>query len=345
VQITEGNLILYKTKPYGKYRNIRVNHFTCHSTYTHGYRISIWKTSRRKQDIKTERKESGVTLVNKNIALSGYSGKPIVTDIFSADDNIKKSVIIYAHGFNGFKDWGNFDLIARQFAAAGFVFIKFNFSHNGTTPEHPEEFVDLDAYGENNYTKEFYDLQVVIDWASNTSNPYAKHIDQEQLFLIGHSRGGGIVLIKAAEEKRIKAIATWASVAECKTPWSTWNEQKLSEWKQTGVQYYLNGRTKQQMPLHYQLYEDYQNNNDRLDVQKAISKLNIPVLVCHGTKDEAVKVENAYLLKEHNPTAEVFIVESDHVFGRKHPWTGNHLPEAMQEVIDRTISFFSEVKT
>jgi len=279
----------------------------------------------------------------KNLCIEGSQNKPIATDVFFIKDKKQKPVIIYAHGFNGFKDWGNFDLIAHQFAKAGFVFIKFNFSHNGTTPENPEAFTDLTAYAENNYSKELYDLQAVIDWTIDTSNNYADEINYQELFLIGHSRGGGIVLIKAAEEKQVKAVTTWASVAACKTPWSTWDDEKLNRWKQTGVEYYLNGRTKQQMPLHYQLYEDYRNNKQRLDVLTAIKNLSIPVLICHGTKDEAVSVEKAQLLKKANDNAELFLVESDHVFGRKHPWTEDHLPEAMQQIIDRTISFFSKV--
>ena len=284
-------------------------------------------------------------MVNKNYILQGFGERPMGADIFYAADNIKKPVVIYAHGFNGFKDWGNFDLVAKQFAEAGFVFIKFNFSHNGTTPDQPEEFVDLEAYGENNYTKELHDLQVVIDWATDINNPHANQIDEQRLFLIGHSRGGGIVLIKAAEENKVKAVTTWASVAECKTPWSTWNEEKLHEWKETGVQYYLNGRTKQQMPLHYQLYEDYLNNKNRLDILQATSNLSIPLLICHGTNDEAVNVEKAHLLKSTNDAIELFLVESDHVFGRKHPWTEDHLPGAMQQVIDRTIDFFNSLNS
>ncbi len=276
----------------------------------------------------------------KNILIAGYAGKPIATDIFYNGDQGTKPVVIYAHGFNGFKDWANFDIIAKQFAEAGFVFIKFNFSHNGTTPAHPEEFVDLEAYGENNYTKELHDLEAVIDWALNADNPYANMINATKLFLVGHSRGGGIVILKAGEDKRITAIATWASVAECRTPWGSWDEEKMKAWKQTGVQYYLNGRTNQNMPLYYQLYEDYMNNAERLDIQGTMKRLSIPVLVCHGTKDEAVSAEKAYLLKKENTAAELFLVDSDHVFGRKHPWTNDHLPPAMQAVVDKTIQFF-----
>src|SRR6185312_7221771 len=81
----------------------------------------------------------------KNILVNGVDKKPMTLDIFFENDTKQKPVIIYAHGFNGFKDWGNFDLIAEKFAKHNYVFVKFNFSHNGTTPEHVEEFADLEA--------------------------------------------------------------------------------------------------------------------------------------------------------------------------------------------------------
>jgi uncharacterized protein len=279
----------------------------------------------------------------KNILLPGSNNKPIPTDIFYKE--LKPNpVVIYAHGFNGFKDWANFDLVAKQFANAGFTFIKFNFSHNGTTPGDPENFVDLEAYGNNNYTKELHDLQVVMNWTLDNNNPHAAAIDANRLFLIGHSRGGCIVLLKAAEDDRVKAVTTWASVSECKTPWGRWDEQKLEQWKTTGVDYTVNSRTKQQMPVYYQLYLDYQNNKDRLDVISAVKRLKVPLLICHGTRDESVPVDRTHELHRANKNAELFLLESDHVFGRRHPWTEPHLPDAMQQVVNKTISFFSGIK-
>lgn len=276
----------------------------------------------------------------KNFLLTGSGDRPMAIDIFYASTTTAAPVIIYMHGFNGFKDWANWDLIARQFAEAGFVFIKFNSSHNGTTPEQPEEFVDLEAYGNNNYSKELFDLQVVIDWVLSAGNPHRAAINPNKLFLLGHSRGGGVAIIKAAEEPRVRALATWASVAEATTPWTNWSEEKMQEWSATGVQYYPNARTKQNLPIYYQLYEDYQANKDRFNILHAIARLQIPVLICHGTSDEAVPAAKAELLKQHQPAAELFLLESDHVFGRKHPWPENNLPGPMQVVLDRTIAFF-----
>lgn len=278
----------------------------------------------------------------KNIVLRGAENKPLALDIFYGDKDCNP-VVIYAHGFNGFKDWGNFDLIARQFAAAGFTFVKFNFTHNGTTPDNPEEFVDPEAYGNNNYSKELYDLQVVIDWVVKSGEPQDAPIDPNRIYLVGHSMGGGIVLLQAAGDPRVKGVAAWASISECKTPWGNWNAGRLEEWKRTGVQYVTNSRTMQELPLYYQLYEDYQGNKERLDIKAAVKRLTIPLLICHGTHDESVSIINAYELHAAARDAELFEVDSDHVFGRKHPWTEERLPPAMQQVVDKTIAFFKKI--
>lgn len=279
--------------------------------------------------------------IDKNIILQGQHGKPIVTDICYLKNSVPKPVIIYAHGINGFKDWGNFDIIAKHFASAGFTFIKFNFSHNGTTPEEPEAFADLEAYGNDNYTIQLDDLQTVIDWAWGSENPHTDQIDKDHIYLLGHSKGGGMALLKASEDSRVKKVATWASINVCKTPWGKWPQEKLDQWKEEGVQYLENKRTHQKLPLKYQLYLNYQHNKERLDIEKAVRSLQIPVLFCHGTEDDAIPITEAYKLHKWKPEAELFLVPSDHVFGRKHPWEEATLPIPMNEVLQETIRFFS----
>ena len=283
--------------------------------------------------------------ITKNIILPGADSKPIALDIFYKSNGGKMPAVVYAHGFNGFKDWGSFDIIARRFAENGFVFLKFNFSHNGTSPASPEEFTDLEAFGDNNYTKQLLDLNKVIDWMFDSRNEHQNVIDRNNIFLIGHSMGGGIAILHAAKDKRIKKLITWAGISECKTPWGTWPAEKIKEWKETGVQYYKNGRTGQQMPLGYKLYEDYQENTEKLNIENAIKSLDIPVLICHGTEDTAVSIEKAHDLIKWLPAAKLFTVESDHVFGRTHPWHGNELPAAMEAVVQESLNFLSGKNT
>jgi len=181
----------------------------------------------------------------------------------------------------------------------------------------------------------------VMDWVCDPGNSYHSFMNTDLICLIGHSMGGGIAILHASGDKRIKKLITWAAISECKTPWGGWPADKMEEWKQSGVAYYHNSRTHQQMPMYYQLYEDYLQNRERLDIQKAIGQPDIPILICHGSADPAVPVENAYLLKKWQPSAQLFINDSDHVFGRKHPWTSPELPPAMEEVVEASLQFLN----
>ena len=99
--------------------------------------------------------------------IKGCSKKNILIDTTLAEKNNSNKVVVFSHGFKGFKDWGPFNKIAEHFASNGFVFVKFNFSYNGTSIENPSDFVDLEAFGNNNFCKELDDLGLVIDWVVN----------------------------------------------------------------------------------------------------------------------------------------------------------------------------------
>jgi len=277
---------------------------------------------------------------NYNLSLKGSEQKPITVDITYETTGHKKPLVIFVHGFKGFKDWGHFGVVASYFAEKDFVFAKFNFSHNGTTIQNPLDFDDLEAFGNNNYLFELNDLESVLSTLL-VDEELKDAIDIEQVYLIGHSRGGAISIIKTAEDKRIKKIVTWAAVADIVNRNS---KHTIETWKQSGVVHTYNGRTKQQMPLNFQFYETILANKDRLDVSNAAKKINVPFLIIHGTKDEAVSLKDAYQLNEANDTSTLFIVEdANHTFGAKHPWEEVFLPNDANLIVDKTIQFLKEV--
>ncbi|MDC1533912.1 alpha/beta fold hydrolase [Polaribacter sp.] len=276
----------------------------------------------------------------KNFVIQGKHQKPIVTDVFYNETQQSQKVIIFCHGYKGFKDWGAWNLMAERLANAGYFFIKFNFSHNGGTLEQPIDFPDLEAFGNNNYTKELDDLQSVLDWISNNSQ-FKNTVDSNQISIIGHSRGGGIVTLKAAQDPRVKNIISLASVCDFASRSST--NSDLSAWKKTGVKYVLNGRTKQQMPHFYQFHEDFVQNKERLNIQRAAKKITIPHLIIHGDKDSSISATEAEKLHVWNPKSVLKIIENaNHVFNVSHPWTEKKGSEAFEKTIKICIDFLSQ---
>ncbi|WP_242928576.1 alpha/beta hydrolase family protein [Pontibacter vulgaris] len=266
-------------------------------------------------------------------------GRPFTADATYKQDGQPKPVVIYTHGFKGFKDWGHFNLLARYFAERGFVFIKFNFSYNGTTVEDHSDVHDLEAFGQNNFSLELDDLQALLDLVQDANGPLEQQeIDPDHIYLIGHSRGGGSVILKAAEDDRVKAVATWAAVNNFD---QRWDELERKQWKKEGVQWVMNARTGQRMPLYYQIVEDYLANIERLEIPKVIKKMRQPLLILHGEKDETLPAKMAYDLQSWKPDAEMHLLpEADHSFGGQHPYTHHELPEAARAAADLSIDFF-----
>ena len=240
-------------------------------------------------------------------------------------------VVVFGHGFAmGFSSYDN---IYNRIASLGYI-VLLPRTEGGTIAPPP---VHLD------FGKDLAFLAAQGMALNTVSTPtilttFNGNVIQKSA-IGGHSMGGGIATLHAAKDARIKKLITWAGINECKTPWANWNPEQLEQWKKTGIAYYKNSRTNQQMPLYYQLYQDFIDNEKVLNIQTAIKSLTIPILICHGKLDTAVPVEKALDLHRWQPNSKLFTLDTDHVFGRTHPWLMNNLPEAMQAVVDESIRF------
>lgn len=252
----------------------------------------------------------------ENLILKAENKKPILYDLYYKKSSSPIPMVIFCHGYKGFKDWGAWNLVAEAFANAGFCFLKFNFSHNGGTVEQPIDFPDLDAFAENNFSLEVDDMDRVI----NSIQSGNKNLIQEisTISIIGHSRGGGIVLIKAEEDKRIHKVVTWASVSDFKLRFQE-NTDNFEDWKKTGVTYIENSRTMQQLPHNFQFYEDFKANENRFTISRAVKNLKAPLLIIHGEDDPTVSLKEAQAIHSWNPKSRLVIIpNADHVFGAQH---------------------------
>ncbi|WP_210518967.1 alpha/beta hydrolase family protein [Hymenobacter terricola] len=281
-------------------------------------------------------------LTHSSFLLTGTRhGRPFEADATYRPDGQPKAVVVFVHGFKGFKDWGHFPLLADFFAERGFVFVKLNLSHNGIVVGGTGDLEDLEAFGRNNFSIELDDIGQVLDalFTPGATPLPAAETDLNRLFLVGHSRGGGLVLLKAAEDRRVRAVATWAAIAEVHPQWP---QPVFDEWQRAGVLHVPNTRTGQELPMHYQIVEDYHAHRPRLDIPHNVRrKLRQPLLIIHGDQDETVAVDAAHALQQLKPDAELLLVPGAmHMFGGAHPWPEKTLPEPARHVAEATAAFF-----
>lgn len=278
--------------------------------------------------------------MKKECVIEGRNGKPVSFDLNWNEKAEQQPLVVFAHGFKGFKDWGTFNAIADHFVANGFAFLKLNFSYNGVSPDNLVDFVDLEAFGNNTFSKEMDDFDAVFDWVQQELKA-DKTFDTTQLTLIGFSRGGGVAVVEAAENPAIKKLVTWAAVGDFRSRYSA---VQIEAWKKEGVLYIPNARTGQQMPLYSTLYTDFIENEERFTIQKAAEKLTIPTLVVHGLSDETVAVKDAENLHQWIAQSSLHLVENaGHTFNGKHPWNEQEmLPKETLELLKQTIDFLQD---
>ncbi|MES2279417.1 MAG: alpha/beta hydrolase [Bacteroidota bacterium] len=269
----------------------------------------------------------------ENYTIAGAGGRLMLADLTFDDANPQAPMVIFAHGFKGFKDWGAYNLMADYFAEQGFRFLKFNFSHNGTTPDQPVDFADLIAFSENTFTMELDDLGRIIDFACNGSAmPRAQSV-----CLLGHSMGGGISIIKAAEDPRVSKLITMAAIAGFRNLWPQSDEP---QWRIQGMRYIINARTGMQMPLKATLLDDLDRNPVRLNIQAKAAEITQPWLLIHGDADTSVPISHAHQLKAAQPAAELLIIKkADHVFNASHPYPLKTLTVELQLLCHEAVQF------
>jgi uncharacterized protein len=246
-------------------------------------------------------------------------------------------LVIFCHGFKGFKDWGFFPHAATRFAEEGFIALRFNFSLNGVEDEFME-FTALERFARNTISRELDDLRDVIDAVSDG------RIVPEGRFsgcigVVGHSLGGGVAIVHAAEDDRIDAVASWAGVAD----FNRWGKKTRAMWKKTGRMEIENARTGQIMPMDVVMLEDLEANAARFDIPSAASRLVQPLLIVHGEQDLSVPLEEGRRIAAAADPAHSrleIIPNTDHTFGVRHPF--EHVTPAFSAVLARTLRHFRE---
>jgi uncharacterized protein len=246
----------------------------------------------------------------------------------------KAPCIILVHGFKGFKDWGFGGYVGKFFFQRDYFVLSFNFSHNGVG-DSLTEFVEPDKFAENTFSLEIEELSELIN--AYLMDFFGKG-GLKRIGLIGHSRGGGISLLTAKNQKLVKAVSVWSSVSD----FDRYTKRQKDQWKKKGFIEILNTRTKQKMKIGLSLLQDLEKNKDnKLNIIKTVKNLKKPLLIVHGEQDLSVPVKEAYRIYDSSDKSrtELFTVpKAGHTYDIKHPFEGSN--PKFDSVLEKTNTFF-----
>lgn len=274
--------------------------------------------------------------MNKEFVLNTKKNEKLRITTYGYENLETAPCLIFVHGFKGFKDWGFWTYSGNHFAEKGFFVLTFNFSHNGVG-ESLIEFTELDKFANNTFSLELEELNEVIDAYLNN---FFGVKNNKQIGIVGHSRGGGDSLIVSSKRKEIKAVVTWAAVAN----FDRYTKRQAKEWRKNGFFEVLNTRTNQMMRLNVSLLEDIEKNKeDLLNLEKAARNLNKPFLIIHGEQDLSVPIkegEQIYNWSNKKLTEFYKIKASGHTFDITHPFEGSN--PKFDSVLEKTLTFFKQ---
>jgi alpha-beta hydrolase superfamily lysophospholipase len=258
--------------------------------------------------------------------LTSDEGLPIRGDFDLPRD--PRALVVVVHGFKGFKDWGFFPWLAEHLCNHRFAVCRFNMSRSGIG-ENADSFDRLDLFADDTYSTQLADLRTVVAHAQ-------QKFPRLPTFLVGHSRGGGIALLGAGEVPRLAGVVTWSAIARA----DRWDEATKRRWRKDGSLDIVNARTQQVMKMSPAILDDYDANRDRLDILAATSRLDVPLLVLHGGRDESVAVEESQLIAARaRDASRVVLANASHTYNAIHPLV--HVPLQLTMAAELTAHFIA----
>ncbi len=272
----------------------------------------------------------GRSVVPERFDLAGAAGRTIRGEVRAAPRAAGSVVLV--HGFKGFARFAFLPYLADRLAAAGLTTVSYNNSGSGIGDD-LETFTDLEAFAENSYTRELRDLQLVL------AESKRRRWIGAQCGLFGHSRGGGIALLEAASDPRVRALVTWAAISTV----ARWSDDEVARWRERGWLDVPNSRTGQVMRIGTGLLDDVIEHQDgRLDIPSAAGTLLCPWLIVHGDADESVPFSEAERLHAASDerAALLRVPGASHTFNVAHGMT---VPSPqLSEAVEATVRFFVE---
>jgi len=217
-------------------------------------------------------------------------------------------IVLIAHGFLGYKDYGMFPWLAEQFAKIGWVAHRINFSHSGML-EGKEEFVRTDLFEQATWNTQIEDLTILGEAFKQEGVP---------LVVLGHSRGGLAALLALGKgELPAEGVISLSAPSDCNPLTPETEAQLLGQ----GFIERASSRTGQTLRIGKVFLQEQLDDPEGHDLLSLLSGNQANVLVIHGEDDTTVPVSCAVKINAALKKSTLVRVEGgDHVFNTPNPF-------------------------
>ncbi len=251
--------------------------------------------------------------------IEGSRGLVVRGDVHVPAGSGPHPVVVGVHGFKGFRNWGFWPHIAAGLAAHGIACVRYDASHNGVGPG-GLLFDEKELFERNTWGREEEDLARVLDAVRAGALPGAAALTPERLGLIGHSRGGGLVVVRTAADSAVRAAVVLAPVATT----LRFSDDAVRQARIDGFAPIVNTRTGEVLRFGRDAIDELGARTDLHDIAAShAAQIGVPLLVCHGSVDPAVSPDEGRRIAAAAPGGRFDeFTGADHVLDCRHPWQG-----------------------
>jgi uncharacterized protein len=182
-------------------------------------------------------------------------------------------LIIICHGFIGSRIGVNrlFVKTSEEISAHEAIVVRFDYVGCGESEG---------IYGENGLEDLIDQTKSVIDFSLKIEN-----VNHNELLLIGHSLGGAVALLTAAEDQRVKKLVLWSAVANpFRDIINIVGKDCYDRLQESPIMDYQG----------YSFKKKFFHSLAKYQPLQELAKFNGDVLVVHGTDDEEIKVDYCF---------------------------------------------------
>ncbi|MDO8656167.1 MAG: alpha/beta fold hydrolase [Nanoarchaeota archaeon] len=192
------------------------------------------------------------------------------------------------HGLGGFKEQPHIAIFAEAFKEKGFTVVRFDTTNSVGESD--------GKYEDATFTNYYEDLEDVIGWVKS------QQWYEEPFWLCGHSLGGISTALYAEKyPNQVKGLAPISTVVSGKISFDSpkyRGNDILKKWKETGWRI---EESKSQPGFVKKLKWSHMEDRLKYNLLPHISKLQMPVLLMVGEKDEGTPLEHQKILFDRLP--------------------------------------------